>query len=427
MNEHGLAATPTFEAEQMLRIRRDAISLAGRMDPQVFDQCGIASFALKISTSTLEHVFSEAELAWRELADLERRLLASPALWKRLCLPHRLTFLMRSSNTRLQKSVRYARFDFHPTPAGWSVSEINADVPGGLLEAGPLAHIVAREVATDFAFIPQPARILATAIDASCNSRDGVIALLHATSYSDDAQVMHCLRRELEAIGRRATLASPLHLCLVDGQPRLTTTNEPVAGVFRFFPAEWLANLPRRGTWREALTHADLAVCNPLSAALLQSKRLPLLAQDMNHLLPVWSRLCPPSSALGSRVFRRELAADNEVLKPAWGRVGAGICIRGVTSDKDTRSATLAARLRPSQWLVQERFTSVPVMVGHIPQHVCLGVYVVNGRAAGIYGRVARQPIIDSRAQDVAVLLEPSGPVARTVPVSPACERVVHV
>lgn len=427
MNEHGLAATPTFEAEQMIRIRRDAISLAGRMDPQVFDQCGIASFALKIRPDTLEHLFSEAELAWRELVDFERRLLTSSSLWKRLCLPRRLTALMQSGSAHQQKSVRYARFDFHPTSTGWAVSEINADVPGGLLEAGPLAHIVAREVPSEVSFIPQPARVLAAAIDAACNTHDGVIALLHATSYSDDAQVMHCVRRELEALGRRAALASPLHLCLVNNQPHLTTTNEQVAGVFRFFPAEWLANLPRRGTWREAVTHADLVVCNPLSAALLQSKRLPLLASELNHPLPVWSRLCPPCSALGARVFRRQLAEDHEVLKPAWGRVGAGVCIRGVTGDKETRGATISARLHPSQWLVQQRFTSVPVMVADIPQHVCLGVYVVNGRAAGIYGRVARQPLIDSRAQDIAVLVEPSAQVTSTLPVPSARERVVHV
>jgi len=32
---------------------------------------------------------------------------------------------------------------------------------------------------------------------------------------------------------------------------------------------------------------------------------------------------------------------------------------------------------------------------------------VIEGRAAGISGRIARRPLIDARAQDVAVLLQP--------------------
>jgi hypothetical protein len=35
-------------------------------------------------------------------------------------------------------------------------------------------------------------------------------------------------------------------------------------------------------------------------------------------------------------------------------------------------------------------------------------VYVIDGRAAGIYARVARKPLIDGRAQDAAVLIDPS-------------------
>jgi hypothetical protein len=38
-----------------------------------------------------------------------------------------------------------------------------------------------------------------------------------------------------------------------------------------------------------------------------------------------------------------------------------------------------------------------------------LGVYTVDGRAAGVYGRVAPTSLINSRAQDVAVLLPKEG------------------
>jgi hypothetical protein len=39
-------------------------------------------------------------------------------------------------------------------------------------------------------------------------------------------------------------------------------------------------------------------------------------------------------------------------------------------------------------------------------RHCCLGVYTIDGRAAGIYGRMAPRPLIDDRAEDVAVLVE---------------------
>ena len=35
----------------------------------------------------------------------------------------------------------------------------------------------------------------------------------------------------------------------------------------------------------------------------------------------------------------------------------------------------------------------------------CLGVYTIDGRAAGIYGRIAPKPFIDYAAVDVAVLV----------------------
>jgi hypothetical protein len=36
----------------------------------------------------------------------------------------------------------------------------------------------------------------------------------------------------------------------------------------------------------------------------------------------------------------------------------------------------------------------------------CIGVYTVDGRAAGIYGRVASQPLINDTAKDIAVLVD---------------------
>ena len=37
---------------------------------------------------------------------------------------------------------------------------------------------------------------------------------------------------------------------------------------------------------------------------------------------------------------------------------------------------------------------------------MCVGIYTVNGRAAGAYARLSEKPVIDFAAVDVALLLE---------------------
>ena len=65
-----------------------------------------------------------------------------------------------------------------------------------------------------------------------------------------------------------------------------------------------------------------------------------------------------------------------------------------------------AARAFPREWMLQRRFASEPV--DGAAMHACLGVYVIDGRAAGVYARVAPRPLIDGRSQDAAVLIDPS-------------------
>jgi hypothetical protein len=40
----------------------------------------------------------------------------------------------------------------------------------------------------------------------------------------------------------------------------------------------------------------------------------------------------------------------------------------------------------------------------------CIGVYTIDGIAAGIYARIAARPVVDYRAIDVACLVEPDPP-----------------
>ncbi len=65
------------------------------------------------------------------------------------------------------------------------------------------------------------------------------------------------------------------------------------------------------------------------------------------------------------------------------------------------------ARLWPNRWVAHRRFEALSVRTPAGPMYPNLGVYTVNGAAAGIYGRMAPRPLIDFAAVDVAVLIRP--------------------
>ena len=68
--------------------------------------------------------------------------------------------------------------------------------------------------------------------------------------------------------------------------------------------------------------------------------------------------------------------------------------------------AALDARLRPWRWAAQRRFEAQPVPTPRGPMYPCLGVYTIDGRASGIFGRLASGPLIDFAATEAAVLVD---------------------
>jgi hypothetical protein len=147
-----------------------------------------------------------------------------------------------------------------------------------------------------------------------------------------------------------------------------------VQGVVRFFPAEWLRFLPRSSGWQGFFLQS-VSACNHPAAVLTQSKRLPLIWDRLQIPVPAWRRLLPET------VDPRKLDWRNVhswILKPAFGRVGEDISIPEAISPKERRRIYRDG----------------------------IGVFTVNGRTAGFYGRLSSLPRIDEKAQDIAVLIE---------------------
>jgi hypothetical protein len=155
-----------------------------------------------------------------------------------------------------------------------------------------------------------------------------------------------------------------------------------------------------------------------LRRCFCEGKRLPIVLRELGISTPTWSEILPEVKPIGLRSFARRVDPTGFVLKPVWGRIGEGVVIDGATSAVAARRARWMARLFPKSWCLQRKFESIPLheeprsVAGAAHQsplcRVCIGVYVIDGRAAGAYARVAPRALMDGRAQDAAVLLDAS-------------------
>lgn len=360
-----------------------------KLDPQAEDVSALSRVALVLDARAWEDLRAMAEALAQETLAAERELLGRPELWRRLAIPWPVRRVLRHGNA-CPSAARVMRFDFHYTSEGWRVSEVNSDVPGGFIEGSAFTRLVAEHA--EHKYVPgDPAGRYAQSIALAAPS--GHIALVHATGYMDDRQVMLYLSRELALRGCRTTLCSPDMVDWEQDRPDL---------IVRFFPAEWLPNLPRAAHWQRFFRACEIPQSNPGYALLSQSKRLPLVWDHLATPMSQWKRLLPETREL---IAIRDEPQDSWVLKPAMGRVGDGILMQGATPAREARSIRRWSRWFPRYWIAQRRFRTVPVETANGLLYPCLGVYTVDGIAAGAYARVAPTPLIDARASDAAVLL----------------------
>jgi len=386
-------------------VRRRAVFDCCKWDVQVEDVGTLARFPLLLSSETWCELRALAEALAREALAAEAELVLRPELHGRLALPRAVRAALRRAgpNGASAGVARLIRFDFHLTRAGWRISEANTDVPGGLNEASGFAALMAEHYPGTCS-VGDAAGAYADALTRALPPAPK-LALVHATAYSDDHQVMQYLSRRLAERGAETALVSPAHLRWRGGRAHLVAdwTRGPVDAVVRFFPAEWLPNLPRAAEWRCFFAGARTPASNPAAALLTQSKRFPLVWDALCTPLPTWRRLLPEVRDPRDVPWR---TGDEWVVKPALGRVGEGIGIPGATALKEWRQIRRAIFWHSRHWVAQRRFDATPMDTPDGTRFPCVGVYTVDDRAVGAYGRLAARPLIDSKAQDVAVLLE---------------------
>ena len=386
--------------------RYNVIFKAYKWDPQVGDHNTVAKHAVLMDRETVSRLETWAEQLSAETMLMEEALVRRPDLAKRLGLPRQiLRSLDRLSGYDRSQNVRLMRFDFHPTEDGWAVSEVNSDVPGGLAEASVLPRI-----ACSFFDGCEPRRHIGEILLEAFEQRvgkGGCIAFVHCTSYADDRQVMQFLGDYFEGHGYSTVFAAPDHIawenrkavCILGGK------EGPVDGIVRFYPLEWLTNLPRRSDWR-GYFDTQTTSCNHPVAILTQTKRLPLVWDELGIDVSTWKKLLPETRD------PREISPQESgwIYKPALGRVGEGISIEGAITEKERLRIVKMARRDHRHWVAQRKFASRPLTdVNGETYHLCVGVFTVDGRSAGLYGRISPYPRIDDRAKDIPLLVSKGG------------------
>lgn len=398
-----LRAGPSVEPRAFAAIRRRMVLDGCKWDPQVGDVSTLAPFPLAMRAGVWRQLAAWAEQLTAETLAAEAEVLEKPDLLDSLGLPRSLRRVLRKTGPLTPAAVRAMRFDFHFTTDGWRISEVNSDVPGGFTESSYFTAIIEKQFPS-FRAAGDPAGAWLDAVTRAAGGR-GFVALLAAPGYMEDQQIMAFLAARLRERGCQSSLAKPTQIVWRNGTAHLATSwhSGPVNALVRFYQGEWLARLPKRFAWEHFFRGGRTPVANPGLAVISESKRFPLVWDRLTTSLPTWRALLPETREPREAPWRHD---DGWLVKSAFSNTGDDVSIRAVLTPREWRGVSWAVRLNPRRWLAQRRFESVPIATPLGSMHVCIGVYTIDGRAAGAYGRLAHKPVIDYAAVDAALLLE---------------------
>jgi hypothetical protein len=316
-----------------------------------------------------------------------------------------------------------ARADVFLTADGARVCELNSDTPSGQAEATALGRLVDGAGA---AFLDDPNRALearvaglveaahARVAAATGAAAPRTVGIVYPTEISDDLCVIELYARWFTARGFRVVLGSPFNL-RPDGAGGVALFGAPCPVIWRHYKTDWWGE--RRPVRRSEPRYADDAplsgplallagavarcrceVVNPFGAVLTQNKRMMALMWEAIDLFSPPARAIIrrflPFTARLERLSTRRLAERRVdwVLKSDYGCEGDEVVIGAETTPEAWARAIADAR--PARWIAQRRFQALPLgapcaraATGAIANY---GVYVVGGRAAGLFTRLQR-------------------------------------
>jgi glutathionylspermidine synthase len=359
-----------------------------------------------IILSQAEHreLVESARATWLALRELEAAVLNRPDILAAIGVPKALRPLLAGPRPA---APRLTRCDFHLAVGGrWIMTEFNEDGPGGYTESFGLKAVLEGGFGERF-----PGRVFAgdirqAIIDAFAPWQQ--IGMVLATAYSADLQQIALIADWLRAAGKQVTIGSPANLVMQHGQASLF--EQPVEALFRYYPGEWIGDLPNLGDWAEACQ--NLPMVNDLAALAAQSKRFYAVGHthDIGLSPPSQSAIERhlPRSAYLEAALREQLIAERGdwVLKGAFGRMGDTVRLGIGSSPEQWTEAIDRALLSAEPYAVQQRFDPVPLWFSNGLAYATIGLYLLDGQFAGYYSRVSPYPVINDESQHVATLVE---------------------
>jgi glutathionylspermidine synthase len=404
-----IAAGPALDRETFSGIRRHMALEACKWDPQVEDVSVLQPFPLLLSRAQWRYLRACAEALSRETCAAELALLERPDLLWKLAVPPRLAPpILRGLRSKgpAADEARVMRFDFHPTPTGWRISEVNSDVPGGFSEASEFPSLMSERYP---GYVPAgaPGPYLANALARTSErfgGRRAPAALLWAAGFMEDLQVVSYLAGLLHRRGIDTRVINPPQLRFDGGKASLIAgESTPLSLIVRFHQAEWLSRRPYNAVASHLLGDSETPVINPGHAMLSESKRFPLVWDDLHLEMKTWRQLLPETRDPREVPWRRD---DRWLLKTAFCNTGDSVSSPSTMRRRDWFRSAAEATLFPNHWVAQRRFESLAIDTPLGSAYPCIGVYTIGGRACGIYGRLSRDAVVTYTAADVAVLVE---------------------
>jgi len=402
MTPNEIRCSEALSRDAFKSLMRRAIFDCFKWHIQHGDEAVLCPFPLVLDANTWRRLAAAAENLAHEALQAEQELLIRQDLQARLGLSRGLLKLLSMAVAPTPSGPRFSRFDFHPTDAGFQITEGNIDVAGGIIESSGVTALMANSF-PKLRPAGDPAGALATAL-CRCSGPGGRVGLMHLTQYTEDRQIMLYLARRLAERGVATCLFDQTQLRFRKGHAEAHVHAGRVAldMVYRFLPAEWLERLPAATRWMRAIVGGRTPFTNPGSAVLTQSKRFPLVWHELTTSLDTWRSFLPETRSPDDATWEGD---EEWVIKPALGHEGDRIGIVGVTHPERYDEIAREASRSPQRWVVQRRFSATPLPTPLGLRYPSIGVFVLDGQAVGAYGRLARQPLINDSAQDAVVLL----------------------
>ena len=330
---------------QFRDIRLSMIFDHHKWDSQFEDAGSLGRHCLILDGQAWELLRRQSESLWAEALAAEEEILDRPDLCRdaraRPTAAKRLHANRPEGPLQGDGQDHAIRLSLHRE--GWRISEANADVPGGFIESCAFAELACgcypgTRAAPDVG--RQYARVAGVGARQGLSHRPGARDGVYRRPPGDGVP-----GPEVRGRGARAGAGQSCGSGLGRRSRRAGSWRRGFRWHRTVLPGGVAGESSRdRHTWERYFHGGATPQSNPGYSLIPQSKRFPLVWDRLATNLPTWRALLPQTCDPREVNWRNH--SEQWVLKPALGRVGEWIGIRGITADKEWRAiARNAAQL----------------------------------------------------------------------------------